>query len=753
MPRIADLPGIAALLGRLVYGHMTNPRRALTLEDRINSVPTSKAPSQAPIQIHWNEHLIPFIQAENEPDLAVGLGITHAHLRLGQIEFLKYVSQGRLSEILGPAANGIDHTLRVLDLGKASKATYEAMPESTKVWMKSYAAGINYVIESVEGDRSKWPEEFRILNVRPTRWSIEDLLTLARLNCADFTWGLWPKLLPLRGRPDWKAIWAYLMNFGGGPPVPPEGTLAADDALAWLSGLFGKPGGSNAVAVQGHRTASGNALLSGDPHLPMVLPSFWILGGLHCPTFKTVGYMLPGLPAVMVGRTPEIAWGGTSMHAASSDLFDVSSLGDEHFSRRTEVIKTRWGRDRKVVVTESSCGPVLTDAPLFSGKKMLDGGARLAFRWVGHQVSDEITAMLGVARASSFEQFQNSLRNFAVAGQNIVYADTKGNVGQVMAAKLPARPAQRPDDLVGTPESHIAWETMVDTTGLPSRYNPEEGVVVSANNRPETDSAVLVSCFFSPDDRVERLRSVLGGMTTVDGTGLRSLMTDVKSDSGLRVRNTILPLIEDNKSPVVGKLAAWDGYYTPGSDGALAFEFFLYHFAVALHGKADIDVLTVNWDPRCLLEADLQHVPRAVLKASAAAALANVEADLNKHGTWGEVHRIRYNHPLGGLPVIGKRWKFGEDPAAGANETLMKAAHGFATGKQYVGMSSTARYFFDMGDLNESLFVMLGGQDGVAGSPAFTDQIAIWRREDMLQIPLELDAVRKRYTTTTTIEP
>ena len=199
-------------------------------------------------------------------------------------------------------------------------------------------------------------------------------------------------------------------------------------------GKWGSPL-SNAFpdAVQGHRTASGNALLSGDPHLPMVLPSFWILGGLHCPTLKTVGYMLPGLPAVMVGRTPEIAWGGTSMHAASSDLFDVSSLGDEHFSRRTEVIRTRWGRDRKVVVTESSCGPVLTDAPLFSGKKMLDGGARLAFRWVGHQVSDEITAMLGVARASSFEQFQNSLRNFAVAGQNIVYADTKGNVGQVMA--------------------------------------------------------------------------------------------------------------------------------------------------------------------------------------------------------------------------------------------------------------------------------------------------------------------------------
>jgi penicillin amidase len=753
MPRLTDLPGIAALLGRLVIGHVTTPRRHFTIAQRIDALPLAKAPLSMPINIHWNEHLVPYIQAENERDLAVGLGISHAHLRLGQIEFLKYVSQGRLSELLGPIANDIDHTLRVLDLARVSKATYAGMPEQTKQWMQGYAAGINYVITNMAEDKAMWPEEFQILNVQPSLWTVEDLLTLARLNCADFTWGMWPKLLPLRKRKDWLAVWRHLMRFAGGPPIPAEDQLTKGDTLDWLSGLFGKPGGSNAVAVRAEKTRGGHAMLSGDPHLPMALPSFWILGGLHCPSLQTVGYMLPGLPAVMVGRNQNFAWGGTSMHAASSDLFDVSQHLESTFTQRKEILTTRWGRTKEIILSDSECGPVLTDAPMFNKKKMNVDGSRFAFRWVGHQVSDEITAMLNVGRAQNFQEFQYALKDFAVAGQNMVYADTQGNIAQLMAARLPKRPTPRPNDVVLNSKDQVYWQEMLDTTELPMRYNPSEGFVASANNKPESGSDVLISCFFSPDDRVERLKTMLGSARKIDKTFLAGLMVDVKSDTGIQLRDALLALIDDRKTEVYQCLDEWDGEYRTDSKGALVFEFLLYYFALALHGKTDMAVMTVSWDPRSLLLADIEKVPVAQLKRALKLALAKCDKAMKKYANWGEIHRLRFNHPLAALPIIGKRWRFGEIAAAGANETLMKSAHGFATGKHYVGMSSTARYLFDLGDSDANWFAMLGGQDGCPGSLAFTDLIQSWTKQDMLQIPLDLATVKLSYKYAIRLQP
>ena len=753
MPRLADIPGIAALLGRLTVGHILNPRVRYTVRERIDAIPTEGAPVSKPISIRWNENLVPAIQADNERDLAVGLGITHAHLRLGQLEFLKYISQGRASELVGPIANEVDHTLRVLNLGKASRATYTAMPESTKQWMQGYADGINYVVSNVCEDKAFWPEEFQILNIKPTHWTVIELLTLAKLNCADFTWGMWPKLLPLRSRKDWKSVWRHLMKFGGGPPVPADSTLSEADALAWLSSTFGKPGGSNAVAVSGRRTPEGMPIVSGDPHLPMVLPNFWIMGSLHCPTLNVVGFMLPGLPVVMAGRTEHMAWGATSMHAASSDLFDVTIHDESSFIKREELIKTRWGKDRTVILSDTSCGPLLTDAPMFNKSKVNPTGSKLAFRWVGHLVSDEITAMLNAARAVDFKEFQAAIKDFAVAGQNMVYGDTQGNIAQLMAARLPKRPKERPDDIVLPESDHIYWDELVDTMGLPMELNPERGYTASSNNRPEGGSDVLVSSFFSPNDRVERQHAILDAATTIDRQTLFGIMTDVKSDSAIALIKLILPLLDDDLSPTVDVIRSWDGEYGEGSEGALAFELLINHFAIALHGIADMEVMTVSWDPRSLLEADLLHVPSDKLRAALRIAIAKTEPGLKKFGDWGSVHRLKINHPLAALPIIGRRWRFGGGPIAGANETLMKSAHGLASVEHYVGMSSTARYLFDLSDEDANFVAMLGGQDGCPGSEAFVDQVELWNRCRTIQLPLRQSSRADSYAYSIVVHP
>ena len=754
MPAFRDIPGSARLPWQLLIGHLRHRRRPLSLAQRWAALPLSGAPTSLPVTVHWNTQMVPFIEAENERDLAVGLGMVHGHLRLAQIEFLRRVSQGRLSEWLGPLACDLDHSLRTIDLPRATPAMLDALPAATRAWLQGFAGGLNHIVDHVLKDRRRWPEEMRILDVAPAPWSVSDLLTLSRLNCADFTWSVWPRLLPLRHGENWPHIWQTLMQHSGGPPIPDTETppLSAN-GLAMLGASFGKPGGSNAVAIHARLGAGGTAKLSGDPHLPVVLPGFWLLAGLHCPSLQSVGYMLPGLPAVMVGRNASIAWGGTSLHAASSDLFDVSDEPDSAFHQRSETLRPRWAKPRKVDITESKWGPVITDTPALG--KMMGAGegksGRLTMRWMGHESSDEISALLSVARSQNFTEFQQSLDGFAVAGQNMVYADVDGNIGQVMAARLPARPPQRPDDMVLPAGAIRDWEHTLNIKDLPRHYNPPEGFVASANNRPSPDSDILVSCFFSPFDRVNRLRQRLAEVDSVDTTLLRELQRDVHSASALPLRDRLLTLMDDKGGHIQQILTAWNGDYDTDSDGALVFEFLLYHFAMGLYGKEGLPILTANWDPRGLLNADLHTRSESDLQCAMQRALPALTKALKKYRYWGQVHRLRINHPLSALPVLGRRWRFGEQAVAGANETLMKSAHGLSGKRHHVGMSSTARYLFDLGDIDDNWFVMLGGQDGEPGSAAFLDQLPLWENNQAIQIPMDLELVRSKFNAHTSV--
>ena len=115
------------------------------------------------------------------------------------------------------------------------------------------------------------------------------------------------------------------------------------------------------------------------------------------------------------------------MRAASSDLVDLSGMDSKDFAARTETIAVRWWSDTDVRLRDSPWGPVLSDAP-----QLEDGGASFSLLWMGHRASDEVTAMLEVARARTFAEFRAAFRGFALPAQNMLYADSEGNIGQVM---------------------------------------------------------------------------------------------------------------------------------------------------------------------------------------------------------------------------------------------------------------------------------------------------------------------------------
>ena len=63
---------------------------------------------------------MPFVDAKTDEDAAFVIGLIHAHLRLGQMEVMRRIAAGRISEMGGPLAIDIDHSLRVLNLGRVA---------------------------------------------------------------------------------------------------------------------------------------------------------------------------------------------------------------------------------------------------------------------------------------------------------------------------------------------------------------------------------------------------------------------------------------------------------------------------------------------------------------------------------------------------------------------------------------------------------------------------------------------------------
>lgn len=446
-----------------------------TLEERLASMPTQDLPLHGEVRLRWNRHQVPIIFAEKDDDAPFALGLVHAHLRLGQMMLAKHIATGRLAELAGPAAIDLDRTIRTLGLTRGIEASLAAMPESSRYWLERFVEGVNLYQARME----TLPYEHRLLGVEREPWTPADVLAIGRLGGIDISWGRWLSLLPLRDDPAWPEIWREALE--GGLPEPAslgaereqavrQARQRGEPLLALLRDVVRI--GSNSAAVSGWRTERGGALIASDPHLGFLLPNFWLIAGLQSPGYRVVGLMAPGLPVFALGRNPELAWGGTNLYAASSDLVDVSDLDPDSFRVEEETLRVRFWPDRRIRRRITAYGPLLDDAPLFP----IPGGRKLALRWIGHEATDEVTALLRTMRASRIEEARAALESYALPALNWIVAERSGRIAHLLATRLPGRPLQRPRDLITTPaESDRAWSRRFDATTLPARIEPETG--------------------------------------------------------------------------------------------------------------------------------------------------------------------------------------------------------------------------------------------------------------------------------------
>lgn len=721
--------------------------------DRIAMFPAGGFDLRGPVTIHWNERQIPFVEAAHDTDAAYALGLVHAHLRLGQMEILRRVSQGRLAEMGGPIdpVPSIDHALRIVNFGKTSDAVYAAMPADSRAWLDAFVAGVN----AYQARMTTEPHEYGLLGFEREPWRAQEILTIGRLASTDVTWLVWIRLMSLRDRPDWAKLWALALDKGmaSATSFSAPRSQASQDFEAILSAVSRT--GSNSIAVSGERSASGAALIANDPHLGITLPNLWLVAGVKSPSYHMVGLMVPGVPFVAVGRNADIAWGGTNMRSAASDLFDVRSVPAEQITSREETVKVRWWFDRTVTVRETPYGPVLSDAPIFPAQP----GEAIALRWIGHRPSDEFTAMLKLNRARNFDEFRSALEGFAISPQNFLYADRLGNIGQVTATHLPKRSPVPPADVVRPLDDAAAWDTILTSRDLPYAYNPSDGFLASANNKP-AEAPIPIGYFFSSDDRVERLQAVLKDRSGLSAGDLKRLQMDVYQRSSVVMRDAFLArlaaagvALTPAQTQMRDLIAAWDGHYHADAQGPVAFESAMSAFLPAvlspdlylvLDAAGGVYQNTAPQIEKLPADAVLQHAP-AALDAAAAAIAATPR--------WGDMHRMRVAHALGQIPVIGGRYVYADLPAAGSGETVLKTDHDPTAERHNTRYGAQSRHVSDLADPDANWFVLLGGNDGWHNSSTFRDQVDLFMAGESVQVPLTLDRVRASFPHKTVLAP
>jgi penicillin G amidase len=729
---------------------------------------TLRAPGLgASVRVDRDRWGVPHIHAASRYDAFFAQGYVHVQDRLWQMELNRRVGRGRLAELFGAVALDADRFVRRVGLHRAAAAEWAATGPEERRALEAYARGVNAAMAAA---RTRLPLEFRLLKVRPERWTPVDSLA-------------WSKVMALGSTQNWERELfrsrlleqaspeeaARLEPFypAGHPLVLPPGS-AAPDLTAELRALLEQArgfvpadtiGASNNWAVAGTRTATGKPLFANDPHLPLQWPSLFYEVQLKAPGLDVAGASLPGLPGVLIGRTAGVAWGITNSEADVSDLFverfhpeDPSLYAFEGEWRRAEAVEERIHVKGAESVTEqvwiTHHGPVLTGGP--AGGKT-EG---LALAWTALRLGGTMRALLEIIAAEDSAAFRQALTSWSAPSLNFTFADTAGNIGYVMAGDLPLRRAGT--GLVPVPgwDGGYEWEGLVPFADLPQAWNPEVGYIVTANNAVVDQSYPHhVSWDWMTGYRAQRIADRLKAEAVVTPERCAQIQMDVFTLPGLEFASACRSLSPAGplERAALDALLAWDGQAAPESVGAAVYEL-MQDAAIRLaygpmlgelmdeylgksaHPLAEANNCTGRAVTVLLRDlAEGRHVP--LLAKALAAAATELTTRLGPDSArwqWGRLHRLQLIHPMAAA-VKPLRAIFGliDVPIGGNNHTPLQTA--WVPHRPWLAQSHAPAYRLvaDLAQPHAALTVIPGGQSGHARSAHYRDQFPLWHRGEL----------------------
>jgi penicillin amidase len=565
---------------------------------------------QSPVEVRLDDRGVPHIFAANELDAYRVQGWITARERLFQMELTWRSTAGRLSELLGRNLLEVDQESRAHRLARAADRKYGLLDTTSIGYqaLQAYAEGVNAWISSLKPRNH--PLEFRLLDAKPVRWEAKNSLYLfaemgrtlalgdpaetrmavAALVGSEAAEALVPVNSPVQEpiQPSGRAP-----RFALTPLPPPGFPDSAAQALVRRSDgqSVGRSDdvelGSNNWAVAPSRTKNGYAMLAGDPHLQLTLPSIWYEAHIVVPgQLDVAGVTLPGSPGIVIGFNRDVAWTFTN---TGGDVMDsYAETVDDSVRPRQYRVDGAWKplEIREEVYRDPEGNVIATDTMRFThrGPMRKNGHGWTSFRWTVLEPSRETDLFLRAAHAATADEWLETMKGYIAPTQNGLVADRMGSIGIRSAGWYPVRPGNgRGDRLFDGSSSANDWTGMLPVERYPHALRPGQGFLVSANQQPvdPADNDAYLGADWPSPWRAMQINALLradSGMTPdkmrlmhrYPGSVreaqfrpwyIRAARAEIAAGRGTLKLERALTLLEE-----------WDGKYTPDNERAILFE-------------------------------------------------------------------------------------------------------------------------------------------------------------------------------------
>lgn len=568
-------------------------------------VPDRLSDLTAPAEVVFDQHAIPHIYAKNTRDAFFLQGYLTARDRLWQMEFQTHAAAGRLSEIIGEntAIEEFDREMRRTGMVFSAEKSLEEMQKDpmTKEAIEAYAQGVNAWISQLKP--KDYPLEYKLLDYAPETWTPKKSALLLKYMARDLAMGhrdleytnalralgkeTFQLLFPSRPAPDPIVERPGEWNFD---PVRLPDTL---HPVPFLEQSLKKPlietpipdWGSNNWAVDSSKTASGNPILCGDPHLGLSLPSLWYQIHMHTPDFQVSGASLPGSPAVIIGFNDSVAWSPTNSAADLVDWYKITfedQKRDRYFfegewrftKKRVEEIRRKGQNSLFDTVVYTHFGPVVYDRNFGADGEEVD----LAMRWIAHEPSNELRTFLLLNRAQNYTDYREALRGYVSPAQNFAFAAASGDIAMSIQGRFPLRYPDQGKFILDGRYARNEWQRYIPQEHNPYMHNPERGYISSANQFP-VDSTYPYS-FFHYSYEIDRNRVLNRILDTLKEATPQDMMA-IQNNNFSYEAHDALPLmlrqlegmqLSEAQQKAYDALQSWDYLYEPDAEAPIYFE-------------------------------------------------------------------------------------------------------------------------------------------------------------------------------------
>ena len=758
---------------------------------------------------HWG---VPHIFAGSQRDAFFLQGYNAARDRLWQIDLWRKRGLGLLSKSLGPAYVEQDRAARLFLYRGDMNAEWNAYSPDARTSVEAFVAGINAYVAEVKSGKKPLPVEFNLTQSEPEAWEPQDVLRVrshalvsnvtsevarARVACAAgvdadelrrkldpethkrvVPAGLKPCDVPANVLDDY-VLATQQVDF---QPLAKK-QHAAIDSDKQLADLMDRQlnEGSNNWVVSPSKSETGRAILANDPHRQLGVPSLRYVVGLSAPGLNIIGAGEPALPGVSLGHNEDIAFGITIFAMDQEDLYVYETKPGDPDSYR---YKGKWEKmtaDKQIIEVKGEAPRELTLKYTRHGPVMKsDATKKLAFAMRSTWFEPGVAGYFGASRlthAKTWDDFKAASFAWGAPPLNLVFADTRGNIGWAASGRTPVR--KNWDGLMPVPgDGRYEWDGFFRKDMLPSVYNPAEGFFATANeyNLPKGYPAEdrKVAFEWTDPSRVTRIREVLAADPKVSLLDSMRIQTDATSPQARRlvalIRNVPGGTININVDHALKLLTSWDGNESVESVPAAIYEVWANKYlgkalvakvtpaaARELVGSGHLEaILTYLEEPDTRLGAKPLEARNDLILASLKEATDELAQRLGNDPmkwSWGRLHQAKWDPTIADLadPQLKAQMSIGPLQTPGSSST--PRAQTYRSSDFNVMAGASVRLVMDVGAWDNSKMMNTPGQSGDPYSAHYRDLFPMWAEGSYVPLAFSREAVDRVAERVITLTP